>query len=124
MERSETAQIEQALNHELQERFAAGAVQRGVLLRPGDDPAIGPGELMVRVFLPPPDRPEGYEQALGAWQDIHRPAMEELRRELSLRLPEAGCWSSPLTTRTPQRRGSSCRTTGRGRTGSRPGARS
>ena len=89
MERSEIAQIERILNHELRERFAEGAVRRGVLLQHGDDPAIGPGQLMVRVFIPAPDRPEDYEQVLAAWQDAHRTGMEEPRREISLRLPAA-----------------------------------
>jgi Peptidase family S41/N-terminal domain of Peptidase_S41 in eukaryotic IRBP len=89
VERAETDQIERVLNHELKERFAGGAVQRGVLLRHGDDPAIGPGQLMVRVFIPAPGRPEDYEQVLAAWQDTHRAGMEEFRRELSLRLPAA-----------------------------------
>jgi Peptidase family S41/N-terminal domain of Peptidase_S41 in eukaryotic IRBP len=89
VERSEIAQIERVLNHELKERFAAGAVQRGVLLQHGDDPAIGPGQLLVRVFIPAPAQPEDYEQVLAAWQDNHRAAMAELRRELSLRLPPA-----------------------------------
>ena len=89
MERSEIAQIERVLNHELKERFAAGAVQRGVLLQHGEDPAIGQGQLMVRVFISAPDQSEDYEQALAAWQDAHRAGMEELRRELSLRLPAA-----------------------------------
>ncbi|MGH3179704.1 MAG: S41 family peptidase, partial [Streptosporangiaceae bacterium] len=78
---------------ELRERFLAGAVQRAVLLQHGDDPAIEPGQLMVRVFIPPPDGPpdgpQDYEQALAAWQDAHRTGMDTLRRELSLRLPAA-----------------------------------
>jgi hypothetical protein len=89
VERAELDRVEQVLNHELSERFAAGAVQRGVLLRHGDDPAIGPGQLMVRVFIPAPGRPEDYEQVLAAWQVTHRAGMEGLRRELSLRLPAA-----------------------------------
>ncbi|MGH3246062.1 MAG: S41 family peptidase [Trebonia sp.] len=89
VERAEIAQIERVLNHELRERFPAGAVQRGVLLQHGDDPAIGPGQLMVRVFIPAQGRPEDYDQLLAAWQDTHRAGMEALRRELSLRLPSA-----------------------------------
>jgi hypothetical protein len=89
VERAQVDRIERVLNHELKERFAEGAVQRGVLLQHGDDPAIGPGQLMVRVFIPAPDQPEDYEQILAAWQDAHRAGMEELRRELSLRLPAA-----------------------------------
>jgi hypothetical protein len=89
VERAEQDQLERVINHELNERFAAGAVQRAVLLQHGDDPAIEPGQLMVRVFVPPPDGPEDREQALAAWQDAHRAGMEEIRRELSLRLPSA-----------------------------------
>jgi len=89
VERAEKDQIERAINHELKERFAAGAVQRAVLLEHGDDPAIGPGQLMVRVFVPAPDEPAEYERALAAWQEDHRAGMDELRRELSLRLPSA-----------------------------------
>ena len=89
MERAEKDQIERAINHELKERFAAGAVQRAVLLEHGDDPTVGAGQLMVRVFVPAPDEPADYERALAAWQEAHRAGMDELRRELSLRLPSA-----------------------------------
>ena len=64
MERGELDQIERVINHELRTRFLAGAVERAVLLQHGDDPAIEPGNLLVRVFIPAPDRPEDYEQAL------------------------------------------------------------
>jgi hypothetical protein len=92
MERAELDMVERVINHELRERFLAGAVQRAVVLQHGDDPAIEPGQLMVRVFIPPPDGPEDpqdYEQALATWQDTHRTGMDALRRELSLRLPAA-----------------------------------
>jgi len=89
VERAEHDQIERAINHELNGRFAEGAVQRAVLLQHGDDPAIEPGQLMVRVFIPAPGGPEDYEQVLAAWQDANRAGMEEIRRELSLRLPSA-----------------------------------
>jgi hypothetical protein len=89
VERAEQDQIERAINHELKERFAEGAVQRAVLLQHGDDPAIEPGQLMVRVYIPAPGGPADYEQVLAAWQDAHRERMEEIRRELSLRLPSA-----------------------------------
>ena len=85
----ELEQIERLLNHELRERFSADVVERATLLRHGDDPAIGPGQLMVRVFVPAAGGPETYGQALAAWQEAHRSGMDELRRELSLRLPSA-----------------------------------
>jgi Peptidase family S41/N-terminal domain of Peptidase_S41 in eukaryotic IRBP len=89
VERADKAQIERVINHELKRWFSEGTVQRAVLLDHGDDPAIEPGQLMVRVFVPEPDEPADYERTLAAWQDAHRTGMETLRRELSLRLPSA-----------------------------------
>jgi peptidase S41-like protein len=89
VERAEKVQIERVINRTLKERFSEGAVQRAVLLEYGDDPAIGPGQLMVRVFVPAPDEPADYERVLATWQDAHRAGMDEIRRELSLRLPSA-----------------------------------
>jgi hypothetical protein len=51
MERAGLGMAERAINHEMNERFAAGAARRAVLLQHGEDPAIGPGQLMVRVFV-------------------------------------------------------------------------
>jgi hypothetical protein len=89
VDQAELEQLQRAIDHEMRERFGVGAVQRAVLLGPGDDPAIEPGQLMVRVFLPPPGKGEDYEQALAAWRDAHQAGMDALRRELSLRLPAA-----------------------------------
>jgi Peptidase family S41/N-terminal domain of Peptidase_S41 in eukaryotic IRBP len=89
VERADKDRIERVINHTMQERFGAGAVQRAVVLEHGDDPDIGPGQLMVRVFIPAPDEPADYERALAAWQEAHRAGMEETRRELSVRLPSA-----------------------------------
>jgi len=89
VDQAEIEQIERVINHEMRERFALDSGQRAVLLQHGDDPAIEPGQLMVRVFLPPPGEGEDYEQALAAWQDAHQAGMNTLRRELSLRLPAA-----------------------------------
>ena len=89
MEQADLDQIERVINHELRERFLPGAVERAVLLQHGDDPAIPPGQLLVRVFIPPSGQPEDYERALAAWHDAHQTGMGTLRRELSLRLPAA-----------------------------------
>jgi hypothetical protein len=89
VDQAELEQIQRVINHEMRDRFALGSAQRAVLLQHGDDPAIEPGQLMVRVFLPPPGEGEDYEQALAAWQDAHQTGMDTLRRELSLRLPAA-----------------------------------
>ncbi len=85
MERAEQAMVERVINHEMQERFSAGAVQRAVLLQHGDDPAIEPGQLLVRVFV----EGVGDEPGLTAWQSAHQGGIDAIRRELSLRLPAA-----------------------------------
>ena len=84
MERAEQAMVERVINHEMQERFSAGAVRRAVLLQYGDDPAIEPGQLLVRVFVEASDEP-----GLTAWQSAHQEGIVAIRRELSLRLPAA-----------------------------------
>jgi hypothetical protein len=84
MERAEQAMVERVINHEMQERFSAGAVQRAVLLQHGDDPAVEPGQLLVRVFVEASDEP-----GLAAWQSAHQGGIDAIRRELSLRLPAA-----------------------------------
>ena len=89
MEHTELGQLERVADHEIKARFPRGTVQRVVVLQHGDDPVIEPGELLVRVFIPAPDRPEGYPESLRAWEEAHRARMKQLRRELSLRLPPA-----------------------------------
>ncbi|HEX5293928.1 MAG TPA: S41 family peptidase [Streptosporangiaceae bacterium] len=84
MKRAEQAMVERVINHEMQERFSAGAVRRAVLLQHGDDPAIEPGQLLVRVFVEASDEP-----GLTAWQSAHQEGIDAIRRELSLRLPAA-----------------------------------
>jgi len=84
MERAEQAMVERVINHEIQERFGAGVVQRAVLLQHGDEPAIEPGQLLVRVFVEASDEP-----GLTAWQSAHQAGIDNFRRELSLRLPAA-----------------------------------
>ena len=84
MDQAEQAMVERVINHEMQERFGAGAVQRAVLLQPGDDPAVEPGRLLVRVFVEASDEP-----GLTAWQSAHQAGIDAIPRELSLRLPAA-----------------------------------
>ena len=89
MERTELDQLERVVDHEIKARFPPGTVQRVVVLQHGDDPVIEPGELLVRVYIPAPDRPEDYAESIAEWEETHRARMEQIRRELSLRLPPA-----------------------------------
>src|ERR1022692_2468396 len=89
VERTELDQLERVVDHEIKARFPPGTVQRVVVLQHGDDPVIEPGELLVRVYIPAPDRPEDYAESIAEWEETHRARMEQIRRELSLRLPPA-----------------------------------
>jgi Peptidase family S41/N-terminal domain of Peptidase_S41 in eukaryotic IRBP len=89
VERTAMQRLERRIDSEVKARFGAGTVQRVRLLRCGDDPAIEPEELLVRVFVDAPAGQEGRQRALDEWARAHQAGMTRLRRELSLRLPEA-----------------------------------
>ncbi len=77
--------LARAVDRQVKDLFPPGAVLRAELVRRGDDPAVAPGELMLRVLIPG----HGDAGALAAWADDHREQMGNLRRDLSLRLPAA-----------------------------------
>jgi peptidase S41-like protein len=84
VERDEREQLNRVVDHEVKGHFPAGAVRRAVLLRHGDEPGIEAGQLLLRVFAETLG-----EQGLAAWRDTHRAEVDELRRDLSRRLPSA-----------------------------------
>jgi hypothetical protein len=71
-------QVARILDHRVKELFPDGAVVRAELLRDSD----APGWLTARVLIPA-------TEDLAAWAAVHQEQMEELRTELSLRLPSA-----------------------------------
>jgi len=73
------------IDRAVKDHFPPGAVLRAELLRHGDHPAIGPGQLMIRVLVPG----HGGADVLAAWAEVHREQMGELRQDVSLRLPSA-----------------------------------
>jgi hypothetical protein len=77
--------MDRMIDREMKLRFPAGAVQRATVLQPGDDP----DELLIRVFVAVPDGPPDPRQSLEAWAQAQEAAMKRVRRELSLRIPEA-----------------------------------
>ncbi len=81
--------LEREINSEVKARWLAGVVRRVTVLQHGDDPAIEPDELLVRVFIEASGGAEDYQRSLDEWAQVHQAAMKRMRRELSLRLPEA-----------------------------------
>jgi Peptidase family S41/N-terminal domain of Peptidase_S41 in eukaryotic IRBP len=88
VDQAEAQRLERTVEREVRAGFGADAVTRVALLQHGEDPAIGPDELLVRVFIAA-DPDAGPEPALEAWAQAHGAGMRRLRRELSLRLPPA-----------------------------------
>jgi hypothetical protein len=90
MDQAEATRLEQLINREVIARFDAGSVRRVALVQDHEDPALEPGELLVRVFVETPGR-QGADpqQVLGDWAQAHEVGMRRIRRELSLRLPPA-----------------------------------
>jgi hypothetical protein len=89
VERAAVQHLERVIDRELKARFPAGAVRRVAVLQHSDDPAIEPGELLVRLFIEADGGPDDYQRSLDTWARAHQAAMKRIRRELSLRLPPA-----------------------------------
>jgi hypothetical protein len=65
--------------------FPDGVISRVQVLEYGDDPAVEPGDVAVRVFLPRPDQPEGGEadeEIVGAFEKANRERLRKLNDEL------------------------------------------
>jgi hypothetical protein len=65
--------------------FPDDVINRVQVLEYGDDPAVEPGDVAVRVFLPRPDQPEGGEadeDIVGSFEKANRERLEKLNDEL------------------------------------------
>ena len=65
--------------------FPDGVISRVQVLEYGDDPAVEPGGVAVRVFLPRPDQPgggEADEEIVGAFEKANRECLRKLHDEL------------------------------------------
>jgi hypothetical protein len=76
------------------ERFPDGAVPEVVVLQYGDDPAVEPGEMVVRVLVPAAAEPEGESadprrDPMDAFRGTHYEAIERFREDVGRELPEA-----------------------------------
>jgi len=79
--------IERDINEEMRTRFASAPVRQAVLLRYGDDPEIGPGDLWVRVLFDA-DGPEDYEPTLAAFLLAGETEREQFAGYLAAKLPQ------------------------------------
>jgi hypothetical protein len=68
--------------------FPDGAISRVQVLEYGDDPAVEPGDVAVRVFLPRPEGEEADEEIVGSFERANRERLKKLNDEL----PRAIAW--------------------------------
>jgi hypothetical protein len=65
--------------------FPDGVISRVQVLQYGDDPAVEPGDIAVRVFLHRPDQPEGEEadkDIVGSFEQGNRERLKKLHDDL------------------------------------------
>jgi hypothetical protein len=71
--------------------FPDGAITRVQVLEYGDDPAVEPGDLAIRVFFPRPDQAEGEEAGADSVESFEKANREHLK-ELREGLPRFVSW--------------------------------
>ncbi|MGH3154911.1 MAG: hypothetical protein ACRDOB_29850 [Streptosporangiaceae bacterium] len=69
-------------------RFPDGAVQSVRVLQYGEDPAIEPGEVGIRLTIEAKAGPEPDGEPLEAFMGAHRAVLKELRRDIRRLSPE------------------------------------
>jgi hypothetical protein len=68
--------------------FPDVVISRVQVLEYGDDPAVEPGDVAVRVFLPRPEGEEADEEIVGSFEKANRERLRKLNDEL----PRAIAW--------------------------------
>jgi hypothetical protein len=86
MDRLDQAATE-LIGQDIRGRFPADAGVGVAVLQYGDDPAVEPGQVTVRLTIEPPTA-EGDEHPMDAFQRTHRETIEQLRRDISQRFPD------------------------------------
>jgi hypothetical protein len=81
MAKPETTRVEK----HVRSVFPDGVISRVQVLEYGDDPAVEPGGMAVRVFFPRPDRPwgeEADEDIVGSFEKANRERLKKLNDDL------------------------------------------
>ena len=68
--------------------FPDGVISRVQVLEYGDDPAVEPGDVAVRVFLRRPDQPgggEADEEIVGSFENANRERLKKLTQRTAPR---------------------------------------
>jgi hypothetical protein len=86
VEREEKERLERGTEEELNRQCGDGTVQKVEVLQYGDEPAIEPGQAVIRVILTPTGEDDS-EETLHAFDKAHRTAIEDLRKKIAQKMP-------------------------------------
>jgi len=89
MEEPALDRVQQLIEDDVKARFPGGGIERVAVLQYGDDPAVEPGELAVRVFVAAEGGLDDRERVVGDFGRAFRRELDQLRGDLSEKLPEA-----------------------------------
>jgi len=88
MDRAALEHVEQKVREEVTKRFPGAPVAGVALLGYGDDPAVEPGEILLRITIEAPDGRAGREEVMEAFHRANRKQIEQFRDDLMMKLPE------------------------------------
>jgi hypothetical protein len=88
MDRAALDHVEQEIRAEVATRFPGAPLGQVLLLGYGDDPAVEPGEVLLRITVDTPDGKAGREEAMESFHRANRQQLEQFRDELMRKLPE------------------------------------
>jgi hypothetical protein len=89
VEHAELDRIRQQIEDDIKARFPGGGIDRVAILQYGDEPVVEPGELAIRIFVTAEGELEDRERVAEDFGRSFRRELEQLRDELSAKLPEA-----------------------------------
>lgn len=89
MDAEELDRIRELLTQEINERIPGGAVERVAVLQYGEDPAVEPGQLVVRIYVAAQGEGEDRGRALHEFMSDNDEKLRAFREELACKLPEA-----------------------------------
>jgi hypothetical protein len=89
MEKAALDHVQQLIEDDIVARFPGGGIERVTVFQYGDDPVIEPGELAVRIFVTAEGEAEDRERVAEDFGRSFRRELEQLRVDLSRKLPEA-----------------------------------
>lgn len=89
MERAAIDHLQELIETEIKKRIPDGGIKRVAVLQYGDDPAVEPGELAIRVFVAAGKEEEERERVAHDFGGKYRKELEKLREDLGHKLPEA-----------------------------------